>query len=798
MQRLEARHLFAPTASAGRSSLSRWVAGILALALLAAGAYAADNLVGNLNHSLRYIVLIRVCQLLVAATTAAIFLLFHGDGLRAQAGDFSRSLRGGELATLGLVMGLTFVGLTSAQSGFMLGKWDILVFLGLCFLVVPYLAKNRTGNHEAVRYLLIAPACGLPLLIVAGPYEPTSRTEAVIITISFLIASLPILWPQMRADALASNRRTLTIFSAIAFVVILAATMSALASLQNVGHVLNIYQARPISTAFASTLLACLATMLCARLSATRPERTAAGGEFNLLGLLTDFLPYVVILMFALRTDSLFLEGPEMTQMHWEYFVGPVRTVREGGWLLWDVPSQYGFLNVLLPALIPSSSSWQAFYLFQAATLFVAAGLFYHLVHKISGVGRLVSLLLVICAVFLAWPTLIGPAPFPSSSAARFLWCYVLLYFSAASFFRAEPKIAAYVKQGTALWLGSVLWSAESALYGTTIFFSPIMLHLLLSFLSRGWMSLLKRDSVKLIAIPILSLMIVLFWISIYYLVVLGHFPDFAMFWMYAFPYAGGYGSLPVTWDGPVWVFALVFFAAAYALNAALSVTATVEGPAGAVIAVMACILATASYYVGRAVPNNVVALFPLLCFALVIALRSTALTNRYSLSMIAVATPILSLALITPIWNPELFGVLQRLRPYPQRVESRLQEPTPSLAALLAHEETDVGSPVVYFSLEASMPGKSSAGVMHSYDHTWLPAPVALLEEPVSPTRRATVLERFMERHPGSGFFVRKRGELEASAEEWIRLISRTHDKVATTGNDQYEIIYFKNRSPN
>jgi hypothetical protein len=58
-------------------------------------------------------------------------------------------------------------------------------------------------------------------------------------------------------------------------------------------------------------------------------------------------------------------------------------------------------------------------------------------------------------------------------------------------------------------------------------------------------------------------------------------------------------------------------------------------------------------------------------------------------------------------------------------------------------------------------------------------------------------VLERFMERHHESGFFIRKRCELEASTEEWMKLISKTHDREATTSNDQYEIVFFRSKDP-
>lgn len=77
-----------------------------------------------------------------------------------------------------------------------------------------------------------------------------------------------------------------------------------------------------------------------------------------------------VFLWISFRHDSLFIPGSEY---HWEYYIGVVQGIRNGGWLLWDTPSQYGFLNILLASLIPSASSWQSFYIFQGILLFLVS-----------------------------------------------------------------------------------------------------------------------------------------------------------------------------------------------------------------------------------------------------------------------------------------------------------------------------------------------------------------------------------------------------------------------------------------
>ena len=47
---------------------------------------------------------------------------------------------------------------------------------------------------------------------------------------------------------------------------------------------------------------------------------------------------------------------------HWKAFVESANMVRAGGWLLWDVPSQYGFLQTWLLAALPGDTVWQNFY----------------------------------------------------------------------------------------------------------------------------------------------------------------------------------------------------------------------------------------------------------------------------------------------------------------------------------------------------------------------------------------------------------------------------------------------------
>jgi len=117
---------------------------------------------------------------------------------------------------------------------------------------------------------------------------------------------------------------------------------------------------------------------------------------------------------------------------HTSFYVGPANLVRNGGWLLWDVPSQYGFLNVLLLGTLPGVSSWQAFWILNGTLVFISACIMYALMRTMmTGVrGVFASFLGTLGAVFFlpGWaPELTGPTAFPSTGAMRFIFPYALM-----------------------------------------------------------------------------------------------------------------------------------------------------------------------------------------------------------------------------------------------------------------------------------------------------------------------------------------------------------------------------------
>ncbi len=62
---------------------------------------------------------------------------------------------------------------------------------------------------------------------------------------------------------------------------------------------------------------------------------------------------------------------------HWSVYVAPAEMIREGHALLGEVPSQYGFLNIVLLAWLPVANRFEALYWMQVATLWLSGAIIY-------------------------------------------------------------------------------------------------------------------------------------------------------------------------------------------------------------------------------------------------------------------------------------------------------------------------------------------------------------------------------------------------------------------------------------
>lgn len=486
----------------------------------------------------------------------------------------------------------------------------------------------------------------------------------------------------------------------------------------------------------------------------------------------------------SFRTDALFIPGSEY---HWEYFVGPIRTIRNGGWLLYDAPSQYGFLNILLASLLPIPSSWQSFYIFQSSILFLtSSAIFILLCSIVKNSFSLKSLifLMVMGGFFFADPALIGPTPYPSSSVTRFFSCYLLLCLSFIP--NQHHYRVLLISIG---WLIGVLWSAESCLYSSVIYFFYIAADVSSC---KSWESK-KLALIKYFLHSFTLLTASLVIIATYYQLELGHLPNFLSHFDYAVGYASGYGYVPFPLNGPGNVMLLIFLG--LGLLALVSLRTPLNGTLATSLACSAgCIWAIGSYYLGRPVPQNITAMFPLLSTCALIGLLQARRGN-----------PTLPYGPLSAAAFPLLFLILSTFYTNSFWVKSVMFESfTRDISTKLFHKSDELNKAVEQIDPEGIMPrvylGDGAVSPKLNPDlseSTWLPNPLQLVMPPISQNRKSQVLNRFLCSNPHDQvILIHQTGSVSSELPGLNLIIANYFDLVSTNKVGPYEVMLYVRKS--
>jgi hypothetical protein len=326
---------------------------------------------------------------------------------------------------------------------------------------------------------------------------------------------------------------------------------------------------------------------------------------------IVDAAAVILFAIAAFRRDLSFATD----DLHVSFFVAPIEAIRQGGWLLWDVPSQYGIGNIWLAAHVPAHTSYGSLIYANCTALFVAAVLSY----LIARTWAKTVLLAIFCLCALAatdflwcgWYALsIGAQHYPSIGAFRFIWCYVLIALIVLSYCRGwlstAPRTVGNV--GNICWVLAACWSFEAAVFATIIWFPASAAIVLqrkgsIADVLASWL----RAFLGLVAIAAIVLAV--------FLIHFHHGPDWYAFLEYVLIYQGGFGSLPLHIYGSVWV-----LIAAFAAVISVGIYACYERRFQAlpvIIAAAALQWSSASYFMVRSHENNVNNLMPLVLLGL-------------------------------------------------------------------------------------------------------------------------------------------------------------------------------------
>lgn len=507
----------------------------------------------------------------------------------------------------------------------------------------------------------------------------------------------------------------------------------------------------------------------------------------------------LLLIVFSFRTN------PMVEFYHWSFWVGPIEQVRQGGWLLRDTPSQYGFLSILIPTALPGSA-WISFWYYQAAIYAIVAVLMFIIFRRLrGGVGNLLLSFLVVFATLFFRPrsaTLILPAQMtPSGGPVRFLWCFVLLGWLLLVFREAKGRRdagAGFPLVGHIIWICSIAWSVEAAIYSSAIWFSAFAVYLIQRAADErkeGKRAVtVTAGIVRSILVPAAFLAGLYLLVWAIYKTALGVGPDLQGYTEFGLLYSRGFGSLPIDTHGPIWYLLLVFFIASTVVvqflvedwrDFRLVVAAGVWGG----------IWSLSSYFVSRSHPVNLLSIAPALLFAiavLMIVLRHSARRSWHGYVR-AATVPVLAIPIAMTLGHPQLVPDLKTAQIAPNRFTDQIQFMDPQLELLLRESGAKPADPIVLIVdgrlLMYAWRGDDGSRIMS--ERSWLPKPYEIIGS-LPPTRRNVYLERNALNNI-SGWLVHNRVNTIANFDERFAEIQRTHAVVRKYERGDWIVWYMK-----
>ena len=449
----------------------------------------------------------------------------------------------------------------------------------------------------------------------------------------------------------------------------------------------------------------------------------------------------LLLIVFSFRTN------PVVEFYHWGFWTGPIEQVRQGGWLLHDTPSQYGFLSILIPAMLPGSA-WISFWYYQAVIYAVVGVLMFVIFRRLrGGVGNLALSFLVVFTTLFFRPrseSLLLPAQMtPSGGPVRFLWCFVLLGWLLLVFRdhaghkeRTVHSIGAgFPIVGHVIWICSIAWSFEAAIYSSAIWFSAFTVYLVQR----------RTGILRALIVPVAMLGALYVAVWIVYRIGLGASPDIAGYTEFGLLYSRGFGALPIATHGPIWYLVLVFMIASTVVvqflvedwrDFRLVVAAGVWGG----------IWSISSYFVSRSHPVNLLSLAPVLLFAiavLMIVLRHSPRRTWHGYVR-AATVPVLAVPIAMSLGHPRLRADLATPQLALSRFNDQLPLMDPGLESLLRTSGAKPSDAMVRIvDGRLVMPawrGPDSTRIMS--DRSWLPKPFEIISS-LPPSRRQMYIDR-------------------------------------------------------
>lgn len=495
-----------------------------------------------------------------------------------------------------------------------------------------------------------------------------------------------------------------------------------------------------------------------------------------------NMLIVLINLLFSFRRDQIDIR--DGSYFHISYFSEVVRSLKSGGTLLWDTPSQYGFLSVLIPTLLPLNDSRYSFFLWQSILMLIYNLFIYIFLKKIILDDKKFFLFYFFYFLFFnfADPALIGPQPFPSSSVIRFGPAVILtlVLINLIKKFKNFEK-----KQYIMYFLFSILtflWSAESFVYGT--FISGIFLILILLNTKIN-----IQQKIFVIIISLSNFISFYFLTNLYTFIKVGKKADFEMFYMYSKSYSEGYGSVPLSFLSPsILIYTIIFCIVLFIKISKRESKIMNNYSNGDLIAILIIfiVLIFFTYYLGRAVSNNIMVLIPIyyLFFSIVYfetkikVLKNYLLIVFFTFSILFVVSTLMQPKLLTKLSNISI-----GINKIPPKTTLKFDQ------YLFEDFKKYNSDDIVLSSWAAGVPRELTLNQNFDQKSTPLPVPLLLLEEPISKEKAIVIIERFISSNNIKNIILYqlKDNEFERRYSYWIDILNRFYQCKQTSIGDKF-----------
>ena len=517
---------------------------------------------------------------------------------------------------------------------------------------------------------------------------------------------------------------------------------------------------------------------------------------------------FIISMWFSFRIDS--LNNIPGSYFHVGYYSEVVKTLNSGGTLLWDTPSQYGFLNILFLSIFPFEDSRQSVYVGQSILMLLTVSSVMYLFYTLMKSTRffLIAASFFLWIYFFADPELIGPQPYPSSSAMRFapsiLFLVVLLMTLLGNRKHDFSYRRLYFPLSAGVYIGA-LWSAEALLYALSI----------TGFVFLGLLAIWKGEKGFTLSVFCKKLSWLLLWIftsllgawlsaAVYTLIKVGEFPDLQMHIMFASKYSQGFGSVPLQIANPAWIIGLVITLAFFVLLKSLriennqSVTISVSALIGGLIGWL-------TYYLGRAVPDNFIAEYPLIVFCLLLLLYISyhlldvsKVATVLKLNTWAITATFIGIILASTVSQPRFVGTVFSTQSLNRPFANSTVEANANMRELLRDIPANSKEFIVFEGWAGVLPGlPDDLKNRFNTNKVWLPSPLGLLEDPIPPEIRSQTLNRFVENCPNSGYLLSANKDSFPERHTQLLSILKTKYECKTVGsNDEYTLDFCRIKS--